>query len=440
MEQRGCVRQSNEIFNWMYQEEILSKTKPKPFNISKQLVVEAWETVKTNAGSSGVDQQSIDDFERNLKDNLYKLWNKMSSGCYFPAPVKAVPIPKKSGGERILGVPTVTDRIAQTIVTLAFEPLVEPYFLPDSYGYRPNKSALEAIGVTRQRCWRYNWVLEFDIVGLFDNLPRDLLMKAVHKHTDCGWILLYIERWLAAPTQLPNGTLITRIAGTSQGGITSPILSNLFMHYAFDRWMKSNYPHIPWSRYADDGLLHCKIEQEAKDMLELLIKRFAECGLQLHPEKTKIIYCKDSNRTKNHPHTSFDFLGYTFRPRQAKKRNNNQLFISFIPAVSNKAKKSMREKIKKYKLHLRSDLNLNEISLQFNPIIKGWINYYGSYYPSAMNSIGAYFNSILVKWAMRKYKKLRTSYVRAVCYIKQTAKHQPKLFAHWNNGMKSVVA
>ena len=223
----------------------------------------------------------------------------------FPPPVKAVPIPKKSGGERILGVPAVVDRIAQTIVTLAFEPMVEPYFLADSYGYRPNKSALDAVGVTRQRCWQYDWVLEFDIVGLFDNLPRDLLMKAVRKHTDCGWILLYIERWLAAPMQLLDGTLLGRIAGTSQGGVASPVLSNLFMHYAFDRWMQSNYPRIPWCRYADDGLLHCKTEQEAKNMLELLTKRFAECGLQLHPEKTRIIYCKDSNRTKNHPHTSF---------------------------------------------------------------------------------------------------------------------------------------
>ena len=270
-----------------------------------------------------MDQQSIDDFGKDLKANLYKLWNRMSSGCYFPPPVKAVPIPKKSGGERILGVPAVVDRIAQTIVKLAFEPMVEPHFLPDSYGYRPNKSALEAVGVTRQRCWQYDWVLEFDIVGLFDNLPRDLLMKAVRKHTECGWILLYIERWLVAPVQLQDGTLIARITGTFQGGVASPILSNLFMHYAFDRWMQVNHPLVRWCRYADDGLLHCKTEQEAKHMLKLLAERFAECGLQLHAEKTKIIYCKDSNRVKKYPQTVFDFLGYTFRARQAKNRNSN---------------------------------------------------------------------------------------------------------------------
>jgi RNA-directed DNA polymerase len=437
-EQRGCVRQLNEIFNWKYQEEILSKT--KPFDIPKQLVVEAWETVKANAGSAGVDRQSIDDFERNLKDNLYKLWNRMSSGSYFPPPVKAVSIPKKSGGQRILGVPTVSDRVAQTVVTLAFEPLVEPYFLPDSYGYRPNKSALDAVGITRQRCWEYDWVLEFDIVGLFDHLPRDLLLKAVHKHTDCGWILLYIERWLAAPTQLPDGELMLRISGTSQGGVASPVLSNLFMHYAFDKWMQINHPLIPWCRYADDGLLHCKTERQAKEMLEVLTRRFAECGLQLHPDKTRIIYCKDSNREKKHRNTSFDFLGYTFRPRGAKNKNTDKLFLSFLPAVSNRAKKSMREKTKQYKWHLRSDLSLEDIALRANPVLQGWINYYGRYYPTELKSVGEHFNAVLVNWAMRKYKKLRTSYVRAAEYIERSAQYRPKLFAHWAIGIKGVFA
>lgn len=414
-------------------------SKTKPFTISKQLFVEAWRAVKANTGSAGVDQQSIKDFERNLKDNLYKLWNRMSSGCYFPSPVKAVTISKKSGGERVLGVPTVADRIAQTVVKLVFEPLVETHFLPDSYGYRPGKSAIEAVGITRQRCWKYDWVLEFDIVGLFDNLPRDLLMKAVRKHTDCGWVLLYIERWLSAPTQQSDGTLTTRISGTSQGGVISPVLSNLFMHYAFDRWMQSNHPKKPWCRYADDGLVHCKTEHEAKYMLKVLTKRFAECGLQLHPDKTRIIYCKDNNRTNNYSHTSFDFLGYTFRPRQAKNKNSNQLFMSFTPAVSNKAKKSMRAKMKQYKWHLRSDLELEDIAKQFNPIIKGWINYYGCYCPSAINLIGAHFNSILVKWAMRKFKKLGTSYERAATYIKQTAKCRSGLFSHWDKRMYGVA-
>lgn len=414
--------------------------KTKPFNISKQLVVQAWELVKANAGSAGVDQQSIEDFESNLKDNLYKIWNRMSSGSYFPPPVKAVPIPKKSGGVRILNVPTVADRVAQTIVTLIIEPMVEPLFLPDSYGYRPNKSALDAVGITRQRCWQYDWVLEFDIVGLFDNIPRDLLMKAVRKHIDCAWVLLYLERWLTAPMQMPDGSKVERISGTAQGGVISPVLSNLFLHYAFDKWMQLHYPLMPWCRYADDGLVHCKTEQQAKEMLEVLIKRFAECGLQLHPDKTRIVYCKDSKRRMKHSLTSFDFLGYTFRPRAAKNSKTKKLFTSFSPAVSNKAKQSMRDKTKRQRWHLRSDLSLEEIADQFNPVLQGWINYYGRYNRSELHSIGRHFNAVLVKWAMRKYKKLRTSFVDSVHYLEQTVKHQPNLFAHWRVGMKYMFA
>lgn len=261
--------------------------KTKPFNIPKKLFVQAYKLVKANAGAAGVDEQSLEDFDKNLKDNLYKLWNRMSSGSYFPPPVKAVPIPKKSGGERILGVPTVADRIAQMIIKLIFEPCVESYFLPDSYGYRPNKSALDAVGVTRQRCWYYNWLLEYDIKGLFDNLDHQLLMKAVRKHTDNKWVLLYIERWLTTPMQMPDGTLQEKTRGVMQGGVISPVLSNLFLHYVFDVWMKKNHPNIPWCRYADDGLAHCETEEEAKQLLAELTNRFKECGLELHPNKTK---------------------------------------------------------------------------------------------------------------------------------------------------------
>jgi RNA-directed DNA polymerase len=267
--------------------------KTKPFNIPKKLFVQAYKLVKENAGAAGVDQETIADFEINLKDNLYKLWNRMASGSYFPPPVRAVPIPKKSGGERILGVPTVTDRIAQMVVKLIFEPCVEPYFLPDSYGYRPNKSALDAIGITRQRCWRYDWLLEYDIRGLFDNLDHTLLMRAVKHHTDNKWVILYLERWLKTPMQLSDGTLQEKARGVMQGGVISPLLSNLFLHYVFDVWMKRKYPTTLWCRYADDGLVHCKSELEAKQLLAALTNRFQECGLELHPDKTKIVYCKD---------------------------------------------------------------------------------------------------------------------------------------------------
>jgi len=272
-------------------DDILNKT--KPFTIPKELVVKAYKLVKEKGGAAGVDQQSLADFDKDVKKNLYKIWNRLSSGSYFPPPVKAVPIPKKQGGERILGVPTVADRICQMVVKLMFEPTVEPHFLSDSYGYRPNKSALDAIGITRQRCWKYDWVLEYDIRGLFDNIPHDLLMKAVKKHTDNKWMVLYITRWLEAPMQVPDGRVIERDKGTPQGGVISPVLSNLFLHYVFDVWMKKHYPMLPWCRYADDGLVHCRTQEEAQQILEALKQRFKECGLELHSIKTQIIYCKD---------------------------------------------------------------------------------------------------------------------------------------------------
>lgn len=320
----------------------------KPFNIPKELVIKAFKLIKANAGAAGIDNQSLVDFEIALKDNLYKIWNRLSSGSYFPPAVKAVPIPKKSGGERILGVPTVADRIAQMIVKLLFEPGVEPYFLPDSYGYRPNKSALDAVGVTRQRCWEYSWVLEYDIRGLFDNLDHELLMKAVKKHTGNKWVILYIERWLKTPMRFPDGSLQEKTKGVMQGGVISPVLSNLFLHYVFDAWMKRNHPEMPWCRYADDGLVHCKTEQEAQQLLAELKSRFAECGLELHPQKMKIIYCKDSSRRKNYPNTKFEFLGYEFRRRLVKNNKRNSLFVNFTPAVSPSALKSMRAETRKW--------------------------------------------------------------------------------------------
>jgi len=243
----------------------LSKT--KPFTIPKDLVVKAYKQVKANAGAAGIDQQTLADFDENKQNNLYKIWNRMSSGTYFPPPVRAVVIPKKQEGERILGIPTVSDRIAQMVVKMLFEQAVEPHFYSDSYGYRPNKSALDAVGITRQRCWRYEWVIEYDIIGLFDNIDHELLLKAVRKHTNTKWVILYIERWLKAPLQLEDGTLVERTKGTPQGGVISPILSNLFLHYVFDSWMGRIYPKTLWCRYADDGLIHCRTELEAQNIL-----------------------------------------------------------------------------------------------------------------------------------------------------------------------------
>lgn len=412
----------------------------KQFNIPKYLVLQAYELVKTNAGAAGVDKQSLEDFEKNLKNNLYKIWNRLSSGTYFPPPVKAVEIPKKSGKEkRILGVPTVADRIAQMTVKLQFEPKVEPYFLEDSYGYRPNKSALDAISVTRKRCWQYDWVLEFDIVGLFDNISHELLQKAIDKHTDCRWTKLYIKRWLKAPMEMPDGTLKERDCGTPQGGVVSPVLSNLFLHYVFDKWMEQNYSHIEWCRYADDGLVHCKTLKQAEYLLEKLKQRFEECGLKLHPEKTQIVYCKDGKRKGKHDKMKFNFLGYCFRGRKCKTKKND-FFISFTPAVSSEAMKSMRKKTKSLRWNTRADLSLNEIAKRMNPILQGWLNYYGCFCRSQMYSVFHHFDKTLAAWARRKYKNLRHHKTRATTWLEKIAKREPTLFVHWRIGMVGSFA
>src|SRR4051794_19419730 len=286
----------------------------KPFDIPKREVWEAFKRVKANQGTAGVHGQSILDFEDRLGDNLYKLWNRLSSGSYMPPPVRRVDIPKASGGARPLGIPTVADRIAQQVVRRYLEPLLEPSFHNDSYGYRPGRSAIDAIRTARQRCWRYDWVLDLDIKGFFDSIDWTLLLKAVRHHTDCRWVLLYVERWLKAPAMLEDGALVPREKGTPQGGVISPLLANLFLHYAFDAWMGRAFPGVPFERYADDAICHCRSEREALALCRAVDCRLAACGLELHPEKTKVVYCKDTNRRGDQLVVQFDFLGYSFRP------------------------------------------------------------------------------------------------------------------------------
>ena len=289
----------------------------KPFNIPKRVVWKAFKRVKANQGAAGVDGQSIAEFEADLSNNLYKLWNRMCSGSYFPPPVRRVEIPKADGGMRPLGIPTVADRIAQEVARRYLEPRLEPVFHADSYGYRPGRSAIDAVRTARQRCWRSDWVLDIDVKGYFDSIDWELLLKAVRRHTDCPWVLLYIERWLKAPVQMEDGSVVPRTAGTPQGGVISPLLANLFLHYAFDMWMARTYPHIPFERYADDIICHCKSAEEARALWSALADRFAACKLVLHPQKTKIVYCKDANRRGDFPSQSFDFLGFSFRARKS---------------------------------------------------------------------------------------------------------------------------
>lgn len=315
----------------------------RSFDISKQLVWQAYKQVKANKGAAGIDGETMEDFDRNLKENLYKLWNRMSSGSYFPPAVKAVEISKRSGGTRTLGIPSVSDRIAQTVVKLVLEPELEPYFHPDSYGYRPGKSAIQAVAVTRERCWKYGWVFEFDIKGAFDNIDHRLLTMALKKHTDCEWVLLYIDRWLKAPMQHADGVLEKRVKGTPQGGVISPLLMNLFMHYVFDKWMAVHEPRLLFARYADDALVHCSTLREAERLQGVLEKRFRECHLELHPEKSKIVCCKANHPMINYPVTKFDFLGYEFRLRTAVNRQG-QRFARFMPAISPSSAKAIRGK------------------------------------------------------------------------------------------------
>jgi RNA-directed DNA polymerase len=316
------------------------------------------------------------------------------------------------------------------VVKRNLESVLEPLFHPDSYGYRPGKSALDAVGVARKRCWRYDWVLDLDIRGFFDNIDHALLMKAVHKHTSCKWVLLYIQRWLVAPVQLPDGSLEDRDKGTPQGSVISPLLANLFLNYALDKWMERKFPSIPFERYADDMICHCRSKAQANYLLGQIKNRLAECKLELNLEKTRIVYCKHGRRKGNHPDVKFDFLGFSFQPRSAKS-SKGEVFLNFSPAMSQRAAKAMRDEIRSWRIKLRSDRSIEDLSRMFNLKIRGWANYYGRFDRKVFYSHLRHFNLMLVKWAMRKYKRFKSRQRRAGRWINRIRKESPHLFAHW---------
>ena len=413
-----------------------ARLESKPFDIPKQLVWDAYLKVQDNKGAAGVDRQSLTEFAQDERNNLYKLWNRMSSGSYFPAPVRAVEIPKPGGkGVRVLGVPTVTDRIAQTVVAMLLEPEVEKVFHPDSYGYRPGRSALDAVGTARVRCWKRSWVLDLDIQGFFDNVPHEPILKAVAHHTQEKWILLYVERWLTAPIQRPDGSLVVRDRGTPQGSAISPLLSNLFMRYACDAWLGRTRNGMQFERYSDDIIVHCFSQKQARFLWKIIAERLATFGLQLHPDKTRIVYCQQRRkpRERNQP-VEFTFLGYTFRPRYATSRDGVG-WTGFLPAVSTQAKRKMAAVIRTWKIGRRTDLSFKELATMINQVVRGWITYYGRFYKSELiDFLRQRINPRLVRWACQKYKHLRGHKRRARVQLAKIAKQYPGIFAHWKFG------
>jgi len=412
----------------------------KPYDISKRLVWEAWKQVKENRGAAGVDGVSLAIFEKDLKRNLYKIWNRMSSGSYFPPPVRLVEIPKATGGVRPLGIPTVADRVAQTVVKMVLEPQVEPLFHPDSYGYRPGRSALDAVGAARERCWTFDWVVDLDIKSFFDTIPHDLIEKAVARHTDLAWVNLYVGRWLRAPVAHADGTLRERTRGTPQGSVVSPLLANLFLHYAFDLWMQRTFPGVRFERYADDAIVHCRSEGQARSIMEAIRHRFAECGLELHPGKTRIVYCKDDRRRKKYEQVTFDFLGYTFQPRFAKNRQGER-FTGFLPAISVKAATAIRKTVREWRMaSTRNHQRLEDLADLINPAVRGWMNYYGRYYRTKCVEVLRHINDALAKWVRRKYKRFRYRKRAAVHWLGRLARRDPTILVLWQIGIRPAAA
>ena len=403
----------------------------KPFDIPKRLIWEAWKRVAANKGAPGVDKESIEMYQNRMGQNLYTLWNRMSSGSYLPQPVRQVLIPKGDGQTRPLGIPTVNDRVAQMVVKMIVEPRLEKCFHPSSFGYRSGRNAHQAVNQAKRNCWRYDWVLDMDMKAFFDTIDHDLMMRAIEKHVPEKWIRLYIQRWLKSPVELAEGGLQERSCGTPQGGVISPLLANLYLHYAFDVWMKRYYPAVPFERYADDIVCHCRSKEEAEALLNDLRERLAECKLQLHPVKTKLVYCKDGKRKGEYPNTCFDFLGFSFHARTVQDRNGN-LFTGFNPSVSRKALKRMNLAIRSLNITRCTTMTLSMLAARLNPMVRGWVTYYGAFYPETLKRFMVRIDLRLGRWARNKYKRLRGHKRQAWSWLKRCRESLPKMFVHWD--------
>lgn len=402
-------------------------TSTKPYEISKRRVLEAYRKVRANGGGAGIDGESLEMFAADLQGNLYKLWNRLSSGSYFPPPLREVSIEKKQGGVRKLGVPTVADRIAQEVVKQRIEGDLEDLFHEDSYGYRRKRSVEQALAVTRQRCWKWRWVVEFDIRRAFDELDWELLSRAIEKHVKDPWALLYLQRWMRAPAEDDQGQRVERSAGVPQGSVIGPVLMNLYLHYAFDAWMQREHPRNPFARYADDAVVHCRSESEAQALLAGIEARLRQCKLVMHPEKSGLVYCQGGRHSRpEYSRIQFTFLGYTFRPRGSGRARTG-----FLPAVSREAIKKMYSEMRQWKLPRQSGVNLVELARRYDPILRGWLNAYGMFYRSALRVVFDHFDRLLVRWARRKYRRLSTHPRRSRAWLKRVAQRSPRLFCHW---------
>lgn len=407
-----------------------SKEQTKKRQVISQLEVkQAWLRVRSKGGKGGVDRVSLVNYEDNLRNNLYKLWNRMNSGSYHPQGVLRVEIPKGDGKMRPLGIPTIQDRVAQEVVRAKVEPELEKIFHPSSYGFRPKRCATEAVGKCRGNCWKYDWVLDLDIQKFFDTIDHELLMRAVEKHVKEGWILRYIRRWLTAPIEHTDGRQEENSRGTPQGGVISPLLANLYLHYVFDRWMDKNHPDIKFERYADDIVIHCKSQEESEYLREKLTERFEECKLELHPEKTKVVYCKDGKRKGSFPTKKFKFLGYTYESRSAENKKTGETFNSFLPAVSNESAKKFRDNIKKSKILKQTQQDLEATAKELNPKVRGWYNYFKNFYRSALMRTNDWLDMSIANLIKRKY---RISRRRAFILLKKISETKPSFLAHWN--------
>lgn len=410
-----------------------NETKSVP--ISREMIWAAYKKVRSNQGSAGIDQISIDQYDANRSKHLYKLWSRMASGSYFPPPVKEVEILKKDGKTRKLGVPTISDRVGQMVVKDYLEPRFEKIFSPDSYGYRPNKNAHQALEAVRANCRTSDWVIDLDIKRFFDNINHEKLLKAIEKHVSEKWCLLYIKRWLTAPMQTKSGKLVEKQGiGTPQGGVISPLLANLFLHYTMDKWLEQTHPSVKYVRYADDAILHCRSKVQADYVLDNLRKRMQSVGLELHPEKTKPVYCKDYRRQGTHKVVKFDFLGYSFQPRSTAKGGKGNLFLGFDCAISIDSKKRIARKMRDLDIPHLTHKSIVGVAQYLEPFIRGWINYFGKFRISKLNPIFQLLRRHLVRWARKRYKRYKTSINRAYDWLKRIRIQFPYLFYQWRFG------